>query len=63
MNIKGSYCTQGSHFVADEDITYLILPTGNKRRMCQNCVDKTMEMRKITAAKRDKRNIALTKSK
>lgn len=54
MNIKDSYCQQGQHFVKDEDITYLILPTGKKRRMCQACVDKTTKLRKISASKRDR---------
>jgi len=40
------HCMHGSHFVPKEQITWIYLPGGGRRRICEGCKKKVEEANK-----------------
>ena len=47
-----TWCIQGLHSVPVSKISYLMLPNGNRKRMCSDCKSKSMDRRKLEKQER-----------
>ena len=46
-----TWCLQCNKPVSEEQITWFMLPTGKRRRMCVKCKDAAIERRKVRKIK------------
>jgi len=46
-----TWCLQCNKPVSEEKITWLMLPTGKRRRMCESCKEAQLERRKVRKIK------------
>jgi len=46
-----TWCLQCNKPVSEDKITWLMLPTGKRRRMCESCKEAQLERRKVRKIK------------